>query len=128
MPTTYRATVKTGSVRTRYMLPASFTREFKRNSCAALAECTAAFVQLLADNIPADYSGATAWLERSDARGYTTALARYSGKPTACDRTSGRELAGTWTLEEWHDSGGSSEDDGLPDFVHAGRAPVSEAK
>jgi hypothetical protein len=122
MPTTYRACVITNSVRTQGMLQPSFTREFKRDSVAALEECQAAFLKMLADNIPC--GGARAWFERTDNQGRKTTLARYGGSSTDRDSVSGRETAGTWVFEEGYP--GTASGAGLcdlPDYVHAGTAP-----
>jgi hypothetical protein len=120
MPTTYRACVITNSVRTRDMIPPSIHREFSRDSKAALADTRAAFLKMLADHIPSD--GARAWFERQGPRGYAVTLARYSGKPTARDATTGRETAGTWILDEGR-ADTVADLDTLPTIVRAGTAP-----
>src|SRR6185295_10892617 len=118
MSTTYRAFVNTNAVRSRGMIGPGFVVEVSRDSRTALSERSTAFVGLLRVHVPCD--GATARLERTDSRGYTTQIACYSGRGAVWDATSGATLGGRWTLEEWVDADAGSVDDGLPDFVDAG--------
>ena len=94
---TYRGVAKSNRVGTQQYLSPSFKLEFKRDSKKALMEATRAYARLLADTLPEN--GATAWLERSDSRGYTTTLARSEGKATRRDPVSGRVLEGGWETD-----------------------------
>lgn len=103
------------------MLKPGTVVEVRRDSKRTRAEQLAAFAQRLTAHIP--HAGAVARLEVTDSRGHTTQLARYLGRTTATHKITCDPLAGVWTLEEWRDAGAGSADDGLPDFVHAGRHP-----
>lgn len=123
MPTTYRATFDTDKFHMRGMLKPGFKVEVRRASKRSAAEVTARFLAELATYIP-EGERAYARLEVTDARGYTTQIARYSGRVTARRAYNEPACAGVWTLEEWRNPGDSSEDDGFPDFVSVGRAPA----
>lgn len=122
MPTTYRATFDTDVFSRRDQLKPGFKVEVKRASKRSAAEVTARFLAELATYIPQG-ERAYARLAVTDARGYTTQIAKYSGLGTARRAYNEPCCAGRWTLEEWRNPGDGSDDDGFPDFVQAGRTP-----
>lgn len=93
---TYRWIVDTNHYRDRGMLKPSGKIERSRDSKSARADAITSFCAMLGTHADPD-EGATARLERTDRFG-TEVLVRLTGAPTVRDTTSGRVLAGRWTV------------------------------
>lgn len=110
MATTYRGTAKDNYHGNRDRLAPGTRTSAPRDSKALATRAVAEFTALLSKTTPED--GASAYLERVDARFGPSVLVRYSGKATERNER-GRAVRGKWFLED--DVDGYA----FPEFVDA---------